>query len=136
MIEFKNSHKRFGKLTVLDGLDLDITKGGIFAILGPNGSGKTTLIKCLLGMVIPNKGEINFEGNTVLGKWNYRNNLNYLPQIANFPSNLSVIELINMVKNLRPKESKEKELIDLFGLNEFLNKKLGNLSGGTKQKVN
>ena len=66
----------------------------------------------------------------------FRNNLNYLPQIAIFPTNLSVIELIKMVKNLRPKESKEKELIELFGLTPFLNKKLGNLSGGTKQKVN
>ena len=136
MIQFKNLHKRFGKLTVLDGLDLDIKKGGIFAILGPNGSGKTTLIKCLLGMVIPNKGDILFEGKSVLKKWEYRNNLNYLPQIANFPPNLSVIELINMVKNLRPKNSNEQELIQLFGLNSFLNKKLGNLSGGTKQKVN
>ena len=136
MIEFKNLHKRFGKLTVLDGLDLAITKGGIFAILGPNGSGKTTLIKCLLGMVIPNKGEINFNNESVLKKWEYRNNLNYLPQIANFPPNLTVIELIRMMKNLRPKESNEQELIELFGLKEFLNKKLGNLSGGTKQKVN
>ena len=136
MIEFKNIYKRFGKLTVLDGLDLEKKNGGIFAILGPNGSGKTTLIKCLLGMVIPNKGEINFEGSTVLGKWNYRNNLNYLPQIANFPPNLTVAELIKMVKNLRPKEAKESALIEMFGLNDFLNKKLGNLSGGTKQKVN
>ena len=136
MIQFNNIHKRFGKLTVLDGLDLDINKGGIFAILGPNGSGKTTLIKCLLGMVIPNKGDIRFEGKSVLKKWEYRDNLNYLPQIANFPPNLSVIELINMVKNLRPKSSNEEELIQLFGLKSFLNKKLGNLSGGTKQKVN
>ncbi len=136
MIEIKNLHKKFGKLTVLDGLDLNITKGGIFAILGPNGSGKTTLIKCLLGMVIPNKGEISINEESVLKKWNYRNHLNYLPQIANFPANLSVIELINMVKNLRPKEANEQELINLFGLNLFLNKKLGNLSGGTKQKVN
>ena len=66
MIEFKNLHKRFGKLVVLDGLDLEINKGGIFAILGPNGSGKTTLIKCLLGMVIPNKGDIIFEKKSVL----------------------------------------------------------------------
>ena len=136
MITFNNLHKSFGKLTVLDGLDLSIKKGGIFAILGPNGSGKTTLIKCLLGMVIPNKGEIIFENESVLKKWEYRNNLNYLPQIANFPPNLTVIELIKMVKNLRPKESKEQELIELFGLQSFLNKKLGNLSGGTKQKVN
>lgn len=136
MIEFKNLHKRFGKLVVLDGLDLEISKGGIFAILGPNGSGKTTLIKCLLGMVIPNKGDIIFDKKSVLGKWAYRNNLNYLPQIANFPPNLTVIELINMVKNLRPKDSDTEELIELFGLKSSLDKKLGNLSGGTKQKVN
>jgi len=136
MIKIKNLHKKFGKLTVLDGLDLDIQKGGIFAILGPNGSGKTTLIKCLLGMVVPNKGEILFNDKSVLKKWNYRNDLNYLPQIANFPANLSVKELIEMVKNLRPKEANEQELTDLFGLAPFLNKKLGNLSGGTKQKVN
>jgi len=136
MIEFKNLHKRFGKLVVLDGLDLEISKGGIFAILGPNGSGKTTLIKCLLGMVIPNKGDIIFDKKSVLGKWAYRNNLNYLPQIANFPPNLTVIELIDMVKNLRPKDSDSEELIELFGLKSFLDKKLGNLSGGTKQKVN
>ena len=136
MIEIKNLHKKFGKLTVLDGLDLTINKGGIFAILGPNGSGKTTLIKCLLGMVIPNNGEIIYNNENVLRKWEYRNNLNYLPQIANFPANLSVTELIKMVKDLRPKESNENELIELFGLNSFMNKKLGNLSGGTKQKVN
>lgn len=136
MIEIKDLHKKFSKLTVLDGLDLEITKGGVFAILGPNGSGKTTLIKCLLGMVVPNKGTISYNNESVLKKWEYRNNLNYLPQIANFPANLSVIELIKMVKNLRPKTSNEQELIDLFGLNSFLNKKLGNLSGGTKQKVN
>jgi Cu-processing system ATP-binding protein len=136
MIEIHKLYKKFGKLTVLDALDLEIVKGGVFAILGPNGSGKTTLIKCLLGMVIPNKGEVKFQGKNVLKQYTYRNNLNYLPQIANFPANLSVIELINMVKNLRPKPANEQELIEKFGLQPFLHKKLGNLSGGTKQKVN
>ncbi len=138
MIEITDLYKKFGKLTVLDGLNLkiDAKDGGVFAVLGPNGSGKTTLIKCLLGMVIPNKGEVKFQGKSVLKEWDYRNNLNYLPQIANFPANLSVIELIKMVKNLRPKQANENELITLFGLEPFLNKKLGNLSGGTKQKVN
>lgn len=136
MIEITSLNKRFGKLTVLDGLDLTIDSGGIFAILGPNGSGKTTLIKSILGMVIPDKGEIKIEGNSVLRKWKYRNEINYLPQIANFPANLSVNELINMVKNLRPKQAFEKVLIERFDLAPFLDKKLGNLSGGTKQKVN
>jgi Cu-processing system ATP-binding protein len=136
MIVFKNLHKKFGKLVVLNGLDLNIKEGGIFAILGPNGSGKTTLIKCLLGMVIPNEGSIAYKGKSVLRKWDYRNDLNYLPQIANFPPNLTVVELIEMVKNLRPKQSYEQDLIKLFGLTDSLQKKLGNLSGGTKQKVN
>ena len=136
MIRIENLHKKFGKLTVLDGLDLDIKSGGIFAILGPNGSGKTTLIKCLLGMVIPNSGEIIYDDEHILHKWHYRNKINYLPQIANFPANLTVNELLKMVKNLRPKASNDKELISIFGVESFLNKKLGNLSGGTKQKIN
>lgn len=136
MIQINNLHKKFGKLVVLDGLDLEINSGGIFAILGPNGSGKTTLIKSILGMVIPNNGDIEIHGKSILKKWEYRNQINYLPQIANFPANLSVKELIAMVKNLRPKEANDADLIKLFSLESFLDKKLGNLSGGTKQKVN
>lgn len=136
MIEINSLNKRFGKLTVLDGLDLSIDSGGIFAILGPNGSGKTTLIKSILGMVIPDQGAIEIAGSSVLKKWEYRNDINYLPQIANFPANLSVKELIKMVKNLRPKQANDTKLIERFGLEPFLDKKLGNLSGGTKQKVN
>ena len=136
MIQINQLHKKFGKLIVLDGLDLEINSGGIFAILGPNGSGKTTLIKSILGMVIPNSGDIKINDQSVLKKWEYRNKINYLPQIANFPANLTVKELIAMVKNLRPKESNDSDLIELFSLEPFLDKKLGNLSGGTKQKVN
>jgi len=136
MINIKNLQKKFGKLVVLNDLNLDINKGGVFAILGPNGSGKTTLIKSLLGMVIPNKGEILYNGESILKKWEYRKHINYLPQIANFPANLTVIELIDMVKNLRSSSTNEKELVELFGLTSFLKQKLGNLSGGTKQKVN
>lgn len=136
MIEIRSLSKKFGKLTVLDGLDLTIGKEGIFAILGPNGSGKTTLIKSVLGMVIPDKGDIKLEDESILGKWSYRNKINYLPQIANFPANLTVKELIEMVKNLRPKEAHDNDLIHLFDIAPFLDKKLGNLSGGTKQKVN
>jgi len=136
MIQISSLNKKFGKLTVLNGLDLEIDSGGIFAILGPNGSGKTTLIKSVLGMVIPDKGEIKLNGESVLNNWKYRNEINYLPQIANFPANLTVKELIKMVKNLRPKNASDNALIELFGLESFLDKKLGNLSGGTKQKVN
>ena len=137
MIEIKDLHKRFGKNQVLKGIDLDIHQGGIFAILGPNGSGKTTLIKSILGMVIPQSGTISLNGNTIKKDWKYRNEIDYLPQIANFPNNLSVKELIKMIKDLRANyTNKDQELIELFKLESFLDKKLGNLSGGTKQKVN
>lgn len=136
MIRIEKLNKKFGKVEVLKDLDLNITKGGIFAILGPNGSGKTTLIKSILGMVIPDKGDILLDGKSILKKWSCRNNISYLPQIANFPGNLTVEELIEMIKNLRDCSTTEKELINLFGVNSFMDKKLVNLSGGTKQKVN
>jgi len=136
MIKIENLHKTFGKLNVLNALDLELKEGALYAILGPNGSGKTTLIKSILGMVVPEKGSIFINDTPILGKWAYRNNINYLPQIANFPGNLTVTELIKMVKNLRPKVSNEQPLLTLFELEPFLNKKLSNLSGGTKQKVN
>lgn len=136
MVTIENLHKKFGKNQVLSGLNLTIKGGGIFAVLGPNGSGKTTLIKSILGMVIPNKGVINVLGENIKRKSNYRHKIDYLPQIANFPSNLKVKELIKMIKDLRGKTADDKRLIELFKLEPFLDKKLGNLSGGTKQKVN
>ena len=136
MITIENLDKKFGKVQVLKELNLTIKKGGIFAVLGPNGSGKTTLIKSILGMVIPNSGAIQVDDKNVLGKHQYRNEIDYLPQIANFPNNLSVKELVKMIKNLRPKATTDEDLIELFGLKSFLDQKLGNLSGGTRQKVN
>lgn len=137
MIEIKDLHKRFGKNGVLKGIDLSINEGGIFSVLGPNGSGKTTLIKCILGMVIPDSGEIRISSTEVRNKYKYREHIDYLPQIANFPGNLKVSELISMIKDLRDSSNtKDQALIELFRLQPFLNKRLVNLSGGTKQKVN
>lgn len=136
MVSIQNLHKQFGALKVLNGLELDIREKGIIAVLGPNGSGKTTLIKSLLGMVVPDKGEISIAGSNIRKRWNYRQEIDYLPQIANFPGNLKVQELITMIKDLRGKPAREKELIEYFRLQPFLDKKLNKLSGGTQQKVN
>jgi Cu-processing system ATP-binding protein len=136
MVDIQNLHKQFNNNIVLSGVDLHIKKGGITAVLGPNGSGKTTLIKSILGMVLPNKGNIQVLGENIKNHSAYRNKIDYLPQIANFPNNLKVSELIRMIKDLRKDTSNDEVLIKLFKLKPFLNKKLGNLSGGTKQKVN
>lgn len=136
MIQIENLYKSFGKNKVLKGIDLSISEKGIFAVLGPNGSGKTTLIKSILGMVLPDSGTLHINQTPIKNNWKYRNNIDYLPQIANFPSNLTVSELIKMIKDLRNQEGTDKKLIKIFKLEPFLDKKLSNLSGGTKQKVN
>lgn len=136
MIKIENLHKSFGKNQVLKGIDLSFSTGKISAILGPNGSGKTTLIKSLLGMCLPSAGGIRFNGELVKGKWNYRRQIGYLPQIARFPDNLRVAELFRMIKDLRGEPADEGPLIKQFKLEPFLQKRLGTLSGGTRQKVN
>jgi len=136
MVTIENLHKKFGNNIVLDGVDLEVKQGSIIAVLGPNGSGKTTLIKSILGMVVPNKGTISINGTSIEKNWEYRREIDYLPQIANFPGNLTVKELIKMIKDLRNKTAKDDELIAFFKLESFLDKKLSTLSGGTKQKVN
>lgn len=136
MVKIENLHKKFGKHVVLNGLDLEIDEKGIFAVLGPNGSGKTTLIKSILGMSVPNKGEIYINENRIKNSWQYRREVDYLPQIANFPGNLTVKELIRMIKDLRQQKTRDEELLEYFKLEPYLDKKLTNLSGGTKQKVN
>ncbi|MCQ0110329.1 ABC transporter ATP-binding protein [Zhouia amylolytica] len=136
MITIEKLHKKFGSLEVLKGIDLQIKSGGVFAILGPNGSGKTTLIKSMLGMVIPNSGDIWIQVENIKKQWRYRHQVSYLPQIAHFPKNLKVAELLKMIKNLKNKPCDETSLVATFNLAPFLNKNLGDLSGGTKQKVN
>ena len=136
MIEIQGIRKSFGKLDVLKGFDLSVSPGKITAVLGPNGSGKTTMIKSILGLVIPDSGQILFNGKSVKNQWDYRIQLGYLPQIARFPENLRVKELISLIEDVRGFNGNATELINLFNLQDSLNKKLRQLSGGTRQKVN
>jgi Cu-processing system ATP-binding protein len=136
LIEIKQLKKAFGKQQVLKGIDLKVEDKGITAILGPNGSGKTTLIKSMLGLVVPDTGDIIFQGQHVRRRVDYRKQIGYMSQISTFPEHLSVKEVIAMIKDLRGQAGDESKLIETFGLQEELNKKMGHLSGGTRQKVN
>ncbi len=137
MIAIHNLNKSFGRLEVLKGIDCRFDQPGtISAILGPNGSGKTTLIKSILGMVLPDSGRIEVFGQDIRRQHAYRDRISYLPQIARFPENLRVRELIGMVQDLRKRPGQPEALIARFGLEPWLDKPLGTLSGGTRQKVN
>jgi len=136
MIKFDKLTKQFGSQVVLNNLSLEIPMGKATGIVGPNGSGKTTMIKHLLGLVKPNSGSIFINEKKLNGHWDYRKEIGYMPQMAHYPENMEVIELINFIKAIREdEEAEEQELVNFFNLRSDLHKRLRNLSGGTRQKV-
>jgi Cu-processing system ATP-binding protein len=136
MIKINQLNKRFGKLQVLKDIDLEMQDGNVYAIVGPNASGKTTLIKSILGLVKPDSGTIDIQGERVNGNYGYRKYLGYMPQTAHFPENLTAKEILHLVRDLRGNpEQTDQELMQKFKIDKELNKPLKNLSGGTRQKI-
>lgn len=137
MIIASNVSKKFGKLKALDDVSVTCNKGECIALIGPNGSGKTTLIKTILGMVVCDSGFITFNGNNIKQHWQYRENIGYMPQIGRYPDNMSIGQVLNMMKDIRGKKDMQldEDLINQFGLKELSGKRMRTLSGGTRQKV-
>ncbi|HKS06154.1 MAG TPA: ABC transporter ATP-binding protein [Gemmatimonadaceae bacterium] len=136
MIAFSHIRKRYGARDVLTGVSLDVRPGTVTGLVGPNGSGKTTLIKILLGLSRADAGAVWCDGSMVDGEGDYRRAIGYMPQIARFPDNLCVRDIIELMRALRPGADVDDELIAAFGLHTEFDKTLGALSGGTRQKVN
>ena len=137
MITVNNINKKFGKLHVLNEVSVTCNKSECIALIGPNGCGKTTLIKSILGMVVPNSGSILFNGNNIANDWKYRKHIGYMPQIGRYPENMSIGQVIEMMKSIRKEENTilYEELLNAFKLNQLADKRMGTLSGGTRQKV-
>jgi len=137
MIIASNVSKRFGKLTALDDVSVTCNRGECIALIGPNGCGKTTLIKSILGMVVCDSGFITFNGKNIKHNWQYRENTGYMPQIGRYPDNMTIGQVLDMMKDIRGKKhaATDDELISRFGLNDILTKRMRTLSGGTRQKV-
>lgn len=136
MITLKNISKQFGKLKVLDNVSTSCDKSECIALIGPNGSGKTTLIKSILGMVIPDSGTITFNGKDISNNYQYRDEIGYMPQIGRYPDNMTIGQVLGMMKDIRGKSGHlDEDLIKAFSINNLLNKRMRTLSGGTIQKV-
>ncbi len=136
MIKLEVVYKSFGKRVLFKDLSLEFEAGKTTALLGPNGSGKTTLIKILLGLVIPQKGRVLFNGKETKNNSLYKKLIGYMPQIPEFPENLTPMEIVRMVEDLRGEGAKRlEEMLHLLRLEGEMTKRFINLSGGTKQKV-
>ena len=136
MIEIKNLTKNFGRLTALNNVNLQLNKGECIALIGPNGCGKTTLIKSILGMVLPEKGEIFFKEKNIKQDIAYKHQIGYMPQIGRYPENMKIGQVIDLIKSIRnAKVATDTTLYDQFLLSGMLEKKMRTLSGGTTQKV-
>ncbi len=137
MIIATNVTKRFGKLTALNDISATCNRGQSISLIGPNGSGKTTFIKCLLGMVVPDSGFITFNQQNIARDWKYRNHIGYMPQIGRFPDNMTIAQVLSMMKDIRRNSQMglDEELIESFGLPGMMDKRMRTLSGGTRQKI-
>jgi Cu-processing system ATP-binding protein len=129
--------KQFGRLHVLEGVDLALDAGQVTAVVGPNAAGKSTLIKCILGLVRPGGGTIEVLGERVGSDPHYRHFIGYMPQAARFPDNLTGDEVLALLANLRGGEARHDDVLrEALGLTaETLARPVRTLSGGTRQKL-
>ena len=145
LFEIKDLQKKFGSLTVFDGLSETICKGDVVVIIGPSGGGKSTFIRCLNLLEQPTAGKIYFEGEDITGKGfdvnRHRQKVGMVFQQFNLFNNLTVLENITIsltkVKKQSEEESKEKaiKLLKRVGLEDKANAYPSQLSGGQKQRI-
>ena len=145
LFEIKDLQKKFGNLTVFDGLSETICKGDVVVIIGPSGGGKSTFIRCLNLLEQPTAGKIYFEGEDITAKGfdvnKHRQKVGMVFQQFNLFNNLTVLENITIsltkVKKQSEEESKEKalKLLKRVGLENKANAYPSQLSGGQKQRI-
>lgn len=133
--------KRYGSITAVDGLNLEIEKGELFSLLGVNGAGKTTVIKMLTCLTKPSAGDALVGGCSIIGEASrVKRMIGVSPQETAVASNLSVKENLELICGIYGfSKEKTRERIDTlcgqFGLDEVLHRKAGKLSGGWQRRV-
>lgn len=126
--------KRFGTVTALDGVGLDLEEGEVLALLGPNGAGKSTAIALLLGLRMPDAGTARLLGLDPR-RPAARRSVGVTPQENDFPTTLRVRELIELVGAHYARTLPRGDLVERFALGRLLDRQLGGLSGGERRLV-
>ena len=138
IIEVKHVSKTFGEKVALDDVSLDIPEGKIFGLLGPNGAGKSTLIRIINRITIATKGEVLFQGHPITAA--DVAHIGYLPEERGLYRKMKVGDQAMYLAQLRGMSSREaarelKAWFVRFGIQDWWNKKIEELSKGMAQKV-
>lgn len=129
--------KRYGDVLAVEGLDLDVRRGEVYALLGRNGAGKTTTIRMLLGLIRPTQGRVEVLGRAIVpGETEVFAKVGYLVETASAYPNLTVVENLGIQQRLTgvPRAAVG-EAIDLLGLGASADRRAGQLSLGNKQRL-
>lgn len=140
-IEINNLTKRFGSLTAVNNLNLQVERNSIHGFLGPNGAGKTTTIKILVGLLKADEGSAKIFGQEVqVDKADAKLGIGYMPELPKFPKHLKGAELLDIYGRMYGMTQPElkaqiPKLIDLVGLKGRENDLIGKYSKGMQQRI-
>ncbi|MDN5343109.1 MULTISPECIES: LPS export ABC transporter ATP-binding protein [Oceanotoga] len=141
LVECIGIYKKYGRKEVLKNVNFYAERGKITGILGPNGAGKSTLFKSILGLVIPNKGDVYLDGEKLTHLPIHRRALKgmaYLPQEPSVFKNSTVKDNLYMIADLLKIENKDekiKKISEDFGIQDLLTQYADSLSGGEKRRL-
>ena len=141
IIRVENLTRRFGKMTALDGLNLEIARGEVFGLLGPDGAGKTTTLRLLSGLMDPSEGRAWVAGHDVVRETEaVKDRIGYMAQRFGLYADLTVEENMRFYADLFGLEPAEFEplmarLLKMTRMEPFRAREAGRLSGGMKQKL-
>lgn len=136
IISVKQLSKSYGGLTAVQGLDLSVTQGTVFGLLGANGAGKSTTIECMLGTRKFDAGTVSILGmNPLLQRKRLFENVGVQLQEANYQDKVTVAELCEVTQSLYRNAANYGELLKQFGIFDKAKSMVKELSGGQRQKL-
>lgn len=134
LASFKGVHKHYGRTRALDGVDLELHRGQVLALLGTNGAGKTTAIALLLGLVRPDAGEVRLSGRDP-GALATRRRVGVMLQSGALPPTLKVQELLDLTRSYYAAPRSLADCVAIAGLDGLLGRRYDALSGGQQRRV-
>ena len=141
VIETKDLTRRFGSVTAVDCVNIDVAPGEIFGLVGPDGAGKTTTLRLLCGLLKPTSGETRLAGQSVrMGAQFVKERLGYMAQRFGLYPDLTVEENLFFYADIYGIEENERDslmtrLLEMTRMEPFRTRAAGKLSGGMKQKL-